>query len=199
MAIIEPSSQEYFNLLKEARAYYEKFEGEIIESTIRGKWLGAYSYDWVSLFSPAEYLVWAAIRYMGRIMLYPQHPVGKYYVDFGNPYYRIALEVDGKEFHVKEKDIIRDTDLFRLGWKVFRVTGSEANKTIDVSEIVYRNGNLENLDQDDYNTVRDYYLNTAEGVLDAIRAFYFKSQFDPSLEHFYLETLNNHKLIEFNL
>lgn len=84
--------------------------------------------DWVSLFSPIEYDAWCEIRAYG-LPLWPQLPVGRFFVDFGNPVAKIALECDGKEFHSAAKDRIRDAELAELGWRVFRVTGSECYQT----------------------------------------------------------------------
>ncbi|NSX05066.1 endonuclease domain-containing protein [Cupriavidus gilardii] len=84
--------------------------------------------DWVSIFSPIEYDAWCEIRGLG-VPLWPQLPVGKYFVDFGNPVVKIALECDGKEWHDAERDAKRDADLLELGWSVYRVTGKQCAKT----------------------------------------------------------------------
>ena len=42
---------------------------------------------------------------------------------------KIALECDGKEFHDAAKDRSRDAELGKMGWRVFRVTGSECYQT----------------------------------------------------------------------
>lgn len=84
--------------------------------------------DWVTLFSPIEYDAWSEIRGYG-LALWPQLPVGKFFVDFGNPVAKIALECDGREFHDPAKDRARDAALNEMGWRVFRVTGSECYQT----------------------------------------------------------------------
>jgi hypothetical protein len=84
--------------------------------------------DWVTLFSPIEYDAWCEIRGYGA-PLWPQLPVGKFFVDFGNPVAKIALECDGKEFHDPIKDRERDATLATMGWRVFRVTGAECYQT----------------------------------------------------------------------
>jgi hypothetical protein len=84
--------------------------------------------DWVRIFTPIEYDAWGEIRSRG-IPLWPQLPVGKFFVDFGNPVKRIALECDGKEFHDARRDALRDAALLDMGWRVFRVTGSQCYQT----------------------------------------------------------------------
>ena len=53
----------------------------------------------------------------------------RYRLDFAIPEKKIAIEVDGHEFHsTKEqrtKDAVRDRNLQLEGWRVFRFTGSE--------------------------------------------------------------------------
>ena len=55
--------------------------------------------------------------------LWPQLPVGRYFVDFGNPVARVAIECDGKDFHDECRDSLRDAELSRSGWRVWRVPG----------------------------------------------------------------------------
>jgi very-short-patch-repair endonuclease len=83
--------------------------------------------DWSSIFTPIEDALWVDIRCAG-IAMWPQFPVGRYFVDFGNPAARIAIECDGKAFHDVEKDAARDADLNRLGWTVLRIPGWRCKK-----------------------------------------------------------------------
>lgn len=83
--------------------------------------------DWE--FSPIEYNVWGAIRFLG-LPLYPQYPVGPYFVDFGDPKRKIAIEVDSIRWHKdKKKDQERDHQMRKLGWKVFRIPSRMTYKT----------------------------------------------------------------------
>src|SRR6185436_12083718 len=54
----------------------------------------------------------------------PQHPIGKYVVDFAFPAARVVLELDGKTHERRSRhaaDLVRDRWLVREGWKVLRV------------------------------------------------------------------------------
>lgn len=196
---IIPGSKEYFQFLKEVGDYYRQFEPGIIKATVRGKWHVSYPFDWASSFSEAEYQAWCVIRSTGRCLLYPQYPVGKYFVDFGNPYYQIALEVDGKEFHLdKEKDIQRDKALLELGWKTFRVTGAEAFKQVqEIHEINY--GDFEGLTGEEKDLVMDWFMNSVEGVIESITRFYFINNPDDVNTWLYVKSLEKHRLIDFYL
>ena len=50
----------------------------------------------------------------------PQLAIGKYFADFADPVKKIVIEIDGAEWHDKEKDKIRDKDMNELGYKVIR-------------------------------------------------------------------------------
>lgn len=82
-----------------------------------------YAINWH--FTPIEAALWSDIRSEGAV-LYPQHPVGRYLVDFGHPVARVAIECDGKQFHTdKAKDKERQTEIEAYGWTVYRLTGRQ--------------------------------------------------------------------------
>lgn len=79
--------------------------------------------DWASIFTPIEAAFWSDVR-ANSLPLWPQYPVGRFFVDFGNPVRKVAVECDGREFHLdKAKDAARDAELRRLGWSVYRIEG----------------------------------------------------------------------------
>ncbi|GEM_PF-3135822 len=67
--------------------------------------------------------------------IYPQHKVGKYRIDFAIPDKKIAIELDGHEYHKtkyqRTNDAQRDRWLFGEGWQVLRFTGTEIYKNLD--------------------------------------------------------------------
>jgi hypothetical protein len=84
-----------------------------------------YEIDWPMLFTPIEQALWTDIRQEG-LVLYPQHPVAGYFVDFGHPKVRVAIECDGKEYHTnRTKDAVREQAIRAKGWTVYRFTGSQ--------------------------------------------------------------------------
>src|SRR6266498_5536117 len=101
------------------RQVYMELLPDILEKAKKNvtKWAVSYPLDWMQVFSDAERICWESIR-SKRIVLYPQFPVFNYFIDFGHPYLRIGLEVDGKDHHDPEKDKKRDELFWRIGWKV---------------------------------------------------------------------------------
>ena len=85
--------------------------------------------------SPIEQLFFEAAKDLfcfanrGIIAQYEIHP---YHIDFALPPHKIAIEIDGHEYHkTKEQrrhDAQRDCFLIKEGWKVIRFTGSEVFK-----------------------------------------------------------------------
>jgi len=157
-----------FERQKIYRKYYSIFNDQIISHAQRGKWFNTYGIDFTRFSTPIEKDAWNAIR-ASRVILYPQYPVLNYFLDFANPFLKIGLETDGKEFHNYERDSKRDTELLKEGWKIYRVTGSEAVRPLrEVSD--YSN-------EYDIKMAKGINLNqTVEGVVEALYEVYFNKR-----------------------
>lgn len=106
------------------RKVYEAVLPELMEAE---RWTDPYWVDWLQIMTPIEVSMWSLIRSQ-HTPYYPQFPVGRYFVDFGNPQHRIAIECDGKKWHDPERDARRDAELGELGWRVFRFSGRACNR-----------------------------------------------------------------------
>lgn len=87
-------------------------------------------YAWDSLVSmtPIEWPMWQDIRSIGMVM-YPQYPVGRFFVDFGNPVAKVAIECDGAAWHQdKAADKRRQDKIESMGWTVYRFTGRQCRQ-----------------------------------------------------------------------
>lgn len=117
------------------RAHYKKHATAILAER-RDEWaIDPYSwgdFDSAIIFlTPIEEWFWADAR-TADLILYPQYPVGGFFVDFANPVAKVAIECDGAAFHAdKAKDLARDQELSRLGWTVYRITGADCRKDFD--------------------------------------------------------------------
>jgi hypothetical protein len=114
------------------RAFYREHEAEILAEE-RCEWgIDAYTWDNGMLrMTPIEKWLWSDIRDCNAIF-YPQYPVGRYFVDFGNPVAKVAIECDGYHYHLdKEKDRLRDEELAQMGWKVYRISGADCMTECD--------------------------------------------------------------------
>jgi len=134
-----------------------------------------YGVEWTNLFTPIERMVWNDIRDEG-VPLWPQYPAMQYVLDFADPNLKIAVEADGAEFHVRSKDLQRDENLAEDGWRVFRVWGSECNRTINLElETLWD----ESLDDPPFwlmERLRMWQRTTSEGLIAAINAVYYGRQ-----------------------
>lgn len=80
--------------------------------------------------SPAEVAFHRAwLRIPGAPELSPQHPVGRFRLDFAIPEQRIGVEVDGYEYHHTREQFIADRKRQRIiemqGWTVVRFAAVE--------------------------------------------------------------------------
>lgn len=80
--------------------------------------------------SPIEEKFWQVWMQMGNpYELTPQHPIGKYYVDFAYVPGQIAIELDGHATHSSPDAIAHDRkrqrEIEAAGWKVIRFGGKE--------------------------------------------------------------------------
>lgn len=175
-----------FDTFKEIRRIYEN---------VLPKWMAEYKksgrmmhdpylMDWQ--FSPIEQRVWGDIRCEG-VPFYPQIPLLNYFIDFGNPFLKIGIECDGKEWHDKERDAVRDERLGRAGWVIFRIPGHECVRSVDMDKLPSGN------DIVDHEATVRYYMSTSEGLLHAINVHYFGAQSDPDYELACKSTLAKHQ------
>ena len=109
------------------RAFYRARHDEIMADG--QDWPDGEAYLWEHegriQLTPIERMLWHDIRQEGLI-LWPQYPVGRYFVDFGNPVAKVAIECDGERWHRDAKrDARRQAEIEALGWTVYRITGRD--------------------------------------------------------------------------
>lgn len=118
-----------FEVQRRAAAFYSRFARGIM-STPANEWsTDAYAWDFDGgiWLSPIERNLWEDIR-TADLVLYPQWPVAGFFVDFGNPVARVAIECDGKAFHDAARDIPRQRAIEANGWTVYRFPGWMCNQ-----------------------------------------------------------------------
>lgn len=90
-----------------------------------------YACDEYVSFTPIEKALWHDIR-SADLVLYPQYPIGRYFVDFANPKAKVAIECDGKQYHQNlEKDLKRQREIESLGWVMYRISGKDCLTDFD--------------------------------------------------------------------
>lgn len=186
------------------RVYYWRMESYIMKVFRESKLLWATTYPlgdkWKELFTPIEEHAWNIIRSKGRIVLYPQYPILDFYADFANPGLKIVLEIDGKEYHDRDKDLARDKKMKAAGWTVYRVTGKEIYNTRYKD---WSNFEEEEVPEEDRERcLRTWLMYSGDGVIEAIRAVHFSevqdSTDEDNIEQTFMrychETLREHQL-----
>ena len=163
-------SSDYFDMLNRVKqSYKEKWNGSVRQDPYKFA-------DWFEWLTPIERNVWNDIRYLG-LPFYPQFPVGKYSLDFADPFKKIALEIDGKihlEKEVKEKDDKKDEYLKENGWTVIRIQGWKTYRTRESYE--YSQAEIEKMyycNQPVEYVRPEYWTECAEGILQNIKERYY--------------------------
>lgn len=132
-----------------------------------------YPIDWTRLFTPIESQAWSAIRYYGLPMR-PQYPIGRYFADFADPAKKLVIECDGRKWHDAKKDGVRDRDMLRLGWLVFRVSGADCNRILpdphEIAEDFYSEYITECAA---FERLRAWYRTTVDGVVALLAERYY--------------------------
>lgn len=109
------------------RRYYRRHEDAILAAGLNAWALDPYQWDFEGgiRLSPIERMFWFDARAFGAV-LYPQFPVGRFFVDFANPAARIAIECDGASYHQDPaRDDERQAEIESMGWLVFRIGGGD--------------------------------------------------------------------------
>lgn len=163
-----------------------------------------HAFDWK--INENERSLWSSIQ-MRPMAMYPEFPVVRWFVDFGNPCLKIALEADSKTHHERSRDTTRDEILLEFGWKTFRVSHEE-NFPDDVHEpsnilTMMTEGN----ESDALDAMERWMMHTSDGVVEAVNFFYFmppnkrlwRIKHYPEYLSFATETLEEHRLVEFPL
>ena len=197
--VIDRLYQELDSVQKKDRKYwypfvrqaYMEMMPEIINASEKCKWswVNPYFLYLCNKFSNLEEIAWDAIRYRS-VPLYPQFPIFNRFVDFGNPYLKIGLEVDSDYYHQdKVKDRERDLLFAKAGWRIFRISEKEVT-----SKTKY----IENLKSD--SEIHYWLNNTVSGLVYSIMHVYF--QYDAIDSPYYsqmIESLNSHRLVPFDV
>jgi very-short-patch-repair endonuclease len=134
-----------------------------------------YQVNFLPYLTPIEEYTWQAIRRYG-VPFYPQIPALGYFLDFANPFLKIDIECDGKQWHDREKDAIRDTRLMQDGWTVYRIPGWKCNKVIEEpwERFHQMREKGEYISQEEYERYsNDWFLNTVDGLVMALGLVHF--------------------------
>jgi len=145
-------------------------------------------YDWK--MSDIESRTWSALRCIKYCKDFnPEYPVLNYFVDFGDPLKKIAIECDSKKYHFGkyEQDTERQIKIQNKGWKVFRFNSAQiySEKYEEIIYDEYLNA-LEEQQEIDLNSgdCMECFLNSTffssfyklNNVFDESGIFYGKSQ-----------------------
>lgn len=113
------------------REHYTWLTPKIMAQEVNEWATDAYAWNGMVHMTPIEYWLWHDIRECDCV-LYPQYPVGKFFLDFANPKAKVGIECDGAAYHQdKAKDAARDKVLEDMCWTIYRISGSDCRTESD--------------------------------------------------------------------
>lgn len=132
-----------------------------------------YRLDFVPDMTPIEAAVWSDIR-CAALPFFPQMPVLRYFLDFADPFKKIGIECDGKEWHDAAKDAERDANLQSIGWIIYRIPGWKCLRirTRPQDLLIEKMEQGYSREEAMYLTAgqeREWFSTTSEGCIEAIR------------------------------
>lgn len=128
--------------------------------------------DLRKLFTPIEDSVWDDMIYFG-LRMYPQYPALKYVLDFADPFYKIAIECDGKEWHQdKAKDRKRHLELEKAGWTVYHIPGADTLRWVGEFYDLTA-GPADQYDEEFYHRRHKILQRTSGGLIVCILAYHY--------------------------
>lgn len=183
------------------REYYQYCKPKIMANRRNGGGWSPYHLPFYKHFTPIETNIFNVIRCVG-LPFVCQYPVGKYFIDFADPYLKVAIECDGKQHRYRvELDNIRDKFLSSEGWNIFRIEGRHTFRTLanvvrelglpeeyevmEIHDIKYSCMNyIDQLTLSDYDRIKElYFTTTSDGIIESInRQFYQHNIWDDGEE-----------------
>lgn len=161
--------EQYFKVLKEIRETYKtRWKPQCDPYGI---------YDWLTLFTPIERNIWSEIRYLG-LPFYPQYPIGPYWVDFADPVKKIAIEVDGNQWHLNaQRDVRRSGKIENTGWRILRITGRQSfipqeEEEQDLADVDFQQESASSSRLDPFRVT--YFETPSEEILKDLKWHYYK-------------------------
>lgn len=129
--------------------------------------------------SAIEQRLWSMLRCIGYCKNFnPEYPILNYFVDFGDPLKKIAIECDSKMYHYAKyrEDTERQKRIESQGWRFFRFNSAQiySDKYEDIIYSELQNGILEQIYIDNcINESAECFLNGSE-----FKALFINPNFD---------------------
>lgn len=179
------------------RAAYREQLPKIMEARAWGKRCrtSPYFIDWLPMFTPIESYAWQDIR-ANCLPLYPQFPVDNVFIDFADPYLRIGVELDGKEYHEHGRDLARDGALWAKGWRIFRVRGRNSLPSPSDSSPIGNRSSFHG-DSEYASEIVSWSMRWSEGFFWALRKVYYSSNWEGPEFAAAASILEGHRIADF--
>lgn len=156
--------------------------------------LDPWIFQFDATLTPIERALLEDFRSAG-IVMFQQYPVGPYFLDFADPFKRIGVEADGRQFHDASRDRLRDQRLWdEFGWRVYRVSGAECKRRRACPQADPED---EQAAPEDHRRAGEFYARTSEGLVDALQYVHYGRGFPGPFFRQTWASLSAHRLASF--
>lgn len=146
--------------------------GSDIVSQKKRLYFKAYNTPIWKFMNEVEQDFYQQLRSIGGLSLYPLYFVHGFFIDFANPFLKIGVEIDGKQFHDTDKDRERDEILDSDGWVIFRISAKDVLKNqLYLSDLDEKFPNYS--DRYAQEALKDFFKNYCTGLIYALRFRYY--------------------------
>lgn len=103
--------------------------------------------DWNNVLDKSQLEIFREIKSIG-VWLFPFYPIGNQFVNFGNPFSKVGIEIIYNNF--KQEKEIKIQEFEKIGWEIHKIPAF--NNTLSVEDLYGQkhNGYLEDLSSEDY-------------------------------------------------
>jgi len=143
-----------------------EYEREFSDQSKKGSdHLSFHVEDWPNVLNEIQIEIFREIKSVG-VCLYPFYPIGDSFINFGNPFSKIGLEIIYKDY-IQEKEN-KINEFKKKGWKVYKINTNHDRSTLE--ELFKRKykRDLEN-DEDYFNFLDENKDNNLDCLLNYLR------------------------------
>jgi len=156
-----------------------------------------YQLDFTGYSTHIEDYAWQAIRGYG-VPMFPQFPVLNFFIDYANPFKKIGIECDGKQWHDPVKDAKRDAKLEAQGWTIYRIEGWKCKKIMAEPWESFLNDDGERFNFENpmhLKYAEEWFTTTSDGIILSIGLNHFENGFalNENYWRFIEQTLSMHR------
>lgn len=131
-----------FNQVKQD--YEQEFSDQLEKGSDK---LSYHIEDWNNVLDKYQLEIFREIKSVG-VWLFPFYPIGNHFVNFGNPFSKVGIEIIYKNFKLEKEIKIQEFE--KKGWEIHGISSIHNTLSVDDLYTQKHKGYLEDLSNEDY-------------------------------------------------